>query len=104
VVDVANGTYDIVILLGDATNGHDQMGIYLEGTLVETRNTMASTWVTRHYRTSIADGQLTLTLDDLGGIDGNVVINALKIYGGPAGAPGVLRRATYRRRSRACKR
>ncbi len=38
-----------------------------------------SNFVARTYRVTVADGQLTLLLDDLGGADPNVVINALEV-------------------------
>ncbi len=90
VVDLANGTYDVVVTIGDKTAAHDQMGVLLEGVLVDTVSTPAGTVKNPQYRVQVNDGQLTLTLDDLGGGDPNVVINALEIYGGPTGAPGTV--------------
>ncbi len=90
VVDVASGTYDVVVTMGDKTSGHDQMGVLLEGVLVDTVSTAAGTIKSNRYRVQVNDGQFTLTLDDLGGSDPNVVINALEIYGSPTGAPGTV--------------
>jgi len=90
VVDVANGTYDVVVTMGDTTTPHDQMGIFIEGAQVDTVFTSAGSVKTLHYRAQVSDGQLTFTVDDLGGSDPNVVVNALALYGGPTGAPGTM--------------
>jgi hypothetical protein len=79
VVDVPNGTYDVVTTCGDATAAHDQMGIFLEGALTDTLTTAANEFLTRTYRVAVTDGRLTVLLDDLGGNDANVVINALVV-------------------------
>jgi fibronectin type 3 domain-containing protein len=79
VVDVPNGTYDVALTLGDATGAHDQMGIFLEGAKVDTVSTAAGELLVHVHRVTVADGTLTLLLDDLGGTDPNVVINALEI-------------------------
>lgn len=89
-VDVVNGTYDVVVTMGDKTAAHDQMGVFIEGVQVDTVTTASGAVRTTRYRAVVADGQLTLTLDDLGGGDPNAVINTLEVYGGAAGAPGTL--------------
>ncbi|MCP4660734.1 MAG: hypothetical protein GY856_35480, partial [bacterium] len=67
-VDVPNGTYDVVVTLGDLGNhAHDQMGVYLEGTLVDTVSTAMREVHTDTYQVTVGDGQLTVLLDDLGG-------------------------------------
>ncbi len=78
-VDLPNGTYSVVIEMGDATAAHDQMGVYLEGTLVDTVTTAANQFSANAYQVTVSDGQLTVKLDDLGGGDGNVVINGLEV-------------------------
>jgi Zn-dependent metalloprotease/fibronectin type 3 domain-containing protein len=78
-VDLPNGTYSVVIVMGDATAAHDQMGVYLEGTLVDTVTTAANQFSANAYQVTVSDGQLTVKLDDLGGSDGNVVINGLEV-------------------------
>ncbi len=80
IVDVPNGTYDVVLTLGDANAAHDLMGIFLEGVHVDTVTTARREWATRTYRVTVSDGQLTLLLDDLGGSDAFVMINGLEIY------------------------
>jgi subtilisin family serine protease/fibronectin type 3 domain-containing protein len=78
-VDVANGEYDIVLTMGEALLGHDLMGIFVEGTQVDTVTTAAYETVVKTYRTSISDGQLNLQLDDLGGSNSYAVINGLDV-------------------------
>ncbi len=77
VVDVPNGRYRVTITTGDQTAGHSQMGFLLEGEQAGSVSTQAGEFKTLTYDVSVTDGQLTLLLDDLGGSDPNVVINAL---------------------------
>jgi fibronectin type 3 domain-containing protein len=78
-VDLPNGRYRVTVSSGDAAAGHGQMGIYLEGALATTLTTAANEFKSPILPVSVADGQLTILLDDLGGSDVNVVINALTI-------------------------
>jgi len=79
VVTVPNGTYDVTVTCGDASAAHDQMGIFLEDDLVDTVTTTAGEFPTKTFRVTVADAQLTLALDDLGGSDAHAVINALTV-------------------------
>ncbi len=79
VIDVPNGSYDVTLTLGDAAAPHDQMGVYLEGARADTVSTAKGQFVVRSCRVTIADGQLTVLLDDLGGSDANVVIDAIEV-------------------------
>jgi fibronectin type 3 domain-containing protein/subtilisin family serine protease len=81
-VDVANGTYTVTLLLGDASAPHDQMGVFLEGAQVDSVTTAAGQWASRIYVVTVADGQLSLRLRDLGGSDPNAVLNALDVAPG----------------------
>ncbi|HUG93232.1 MAG TPA: Ig-like domain-containing protein, partial [Planctomycetaceae bacterium] len=79
-VDVANAVYEVTIYMGDTGNfAHDEMGVFLEGVQVDHVSTAAGQVVTRTYRVSVSDGQLTLRLADLGGTDANAVINGLEV-------------------------
>ncbi|MGI9470896.1 MAG: S8 family serine peptidase [Rubripirellula sp.] len=78
-VDLPNGEYDITVTLGEVLIPHDQMGVFVEGVLVDNVSTAGSQFAVNTYRTSISDGQLTLGLDDLGGSDPWVMINALDV-------------------------
>ena len=77
VVDLPSGVYDVVVTIGDASGAHDQMGIFLEGSQVDTVTTAVNEIVTRTYRVTVTGDQLTVGLDDLGGSDQYAVINAL---------------------------
>ena len=79
VVDVPNGRYRVTITMGDKTAGHGQMGVFLEDRQVASVSTQANEFKTQTYEVAVEDGQLTVLLDDLGGSDPNVVINALAI-------------------------
>src|SRR5262249_10586176 len=79
VVDVLNGTYRVTVTLGDARAAHDRMGVFLEGNKVASLSTAARQFVTRSFQVKVADRQLTLTLQDLGGRDQYVVLSALKV-------------------------
>ncbi len=78
-VDLPNGQYWVTVSSGDAAAGHGQMGIYLEGALAATLTTAANQFADPRLPVSVTDGQLTVLLDDLGGSDVNVVLNALMI-------------------------
>src|SRR5262249_41894601 len=78
-VNLANGTYNVTITMGDASYPHDQMGVFLEGTQVDSVTTAAGNFSTTTYRVTVGDGQLTLRIADLGGSDPNAIINALTI-------------------------
>ncbi|MHB0961158.1 MAG: S8 family serine peptidase [Pirellulaceae bacterium] len=78
-VDLPNGRYDVVLSMGDAGGVHDQMGVFLEGTQVDTVSTAAGQYVIKTYTVAVDDGQLTLQLIDQGGTNANVVINGLEV-------------------------
>ena len=88
VVDVPNGTYDVTLRLGDlGTTAHDQMGVFLEGKQVDTVDAAAKSVDSKTYQVTVADGQLTVRLKDLGGRDKNVAITGLTVsYVGAAAA------------------
>jgi fibronectin type 3 domain-containing protein len=82
-LDLANGDYDVIVTLGDMSQPHELMGVFLEGTQVDTVTTATGQPVARTYRVSIADGQLNLRLFDLGGSGPWVMINALDVLAAP---------------------
>jgi subtilisin family serine protease/fibronectin type 3 domain-containing protein len=82
-VDLANGEYDVVVTLGDMSQPHDQMGVFLEGTQVDTVSTAAGQPVARTYRVAVGDGQLNLRLFDLGGSGPWVMISGLDVLATP---------------------
>jgi fibronectin type 3 domain-containing protein len=79
-VNVANGAYDVKMTMGDATAAHEQMGVLLEGSKFDSASTAINQFAVKVFRgVTVADGQLTLLLDDDGGVDPNVVINSLEL-------------------------
>jgi PKD repeat protein len=87
-VDLPNGTYTVTLMVGDATAGHDQMGVFFEGQLVDTLTVQANQFITPSYTVTVADGQLTLGLRDFGGSDPYAIINGLRITkAGASAAP-----------------
>ena len=78
-VDLANGTYNVTITMGDAGWMHDLQGVFLQGTQVDSVTTNVNQFYTHTYTVTVTNGQLILGLQDLGGVDPNVVINALDI-------------------------
>ena len=88
-IDLPCGRYDVTLTMGDAGGAHDEMGVFLEGARVDTVSTAPNQFETRTYRVTVADGQLTVTLDDLGGSDPNAVVNALSVDA--VGAEGPIR-------------
>jgi fibronectin type 3 domain-containing protein len=93
-VDVQNGAYEVEISFGDTgPYGHDSMAVYLEGEQVDTITTLAGEVQTLTYSNiAVGDGQLTLRMEDVGGIDANVVINSLAVtrLGADTSSPRVI--------------
>jgi hypothetical protein len=79
-LDVKQAVYDVTLTMGD-TGGyaHQQMAVFLEGVHVATISTAAGQIATNMYQASVADGQLTVRLVDLGGSDPNAVLNGLVV-------------------------
>ena len=93
-VFLENGIYDVTLTLGDAAGAHDQMGVSVQGAKADSITTAKNQFVTRRWRTCVADNRLEVLLDDLGGNDANVVVNAIEI------APPRPRGSTSARRRR----
>ena len=79
--DVPDGIYEILLTTGDsAWYHHDRMGVFLEGSQVDTVDTAPSEVVTLRYGgVIVSDGQLNLRIASLGGSDPNAVISGLEI-------------------------
>jgi fibronectin type 3 domain-containing protein len=98
VLNVPNGDYLVTMRLGDlGRTAHDQMGVFVEGTQVDTVSTPARSVVPREYRVTISDGQLTVLLQDLGGADPDAAIASLAVFSLPptlqSGGQGLASRA-----------
>jgi hypothetical protein len=79
-VDLPLGFYSVDLILGDrGSKVRDNVGVYLEGTLQETVSSKSRQVLSRHFDVHVTDGQLTLTLSDLGGKDKYVCVQALRI-------------------------
>jgi fibronectin type 3 domain-containing protein len=76
---VPNGVYDVMLTLGDATGAHNLMGISVQNAAPDPISTAKNQFVTRRYRTHVADNRLDLLLDDLEGPDVNTVLNAVEV-------------------------
>ena len=83
-VAVSNGSYQVTVMMGDVQYAHDRMGVFLEGVQVDDITTNR-TVVSRTYNVTVADGQLTLRLRDLGGVDPNTTIAGLTVVSAPSG-------------------
>ncbi len=80
VLDVPVATYEVTLTVGDTGPYlHDQVALSLEGVQRDTLSTAAGEVLTRTYRATVSDGQLTLNLRDLGGSDVNAVLNGLEV-------------------------
>ena len=90
-VNLPNGLYQVNVTLGDSgAFVHDSMGVFLENAQVDTVSTASTQVVTRSYSVNVTDGQLTLRLQDLGGADPNVAIEALAIANLAPPAPSLF--------------
>jgi transcriptional regulator CtsR len=87
-IDVANGTYQVNMHLGEVYYAHDQTGVFLEGIQVDNVTPPSySGVVTRTYTVTVADGQLNLRLRDLGGYFAGAAITSLVVTPIPTPAP-----------------
>ena len=67
-------------MLGDRGQyGHDLMGVFLEGTQVDSVSTAPGQVVTRSFEVEVRDSHLTAQFRDFGGRDANVVVEALRV-------------------------
>ncbi len=80
---VPNGVYDVLLTLGDASAAHNLMGVSVQGAAPDPVTTAKNQFVTRRYRTHVADNRLDALLDDLAGPDANVVVNAVEVTAPP---------------------
>jgi fibronectin type 3 domain-containing protein len=79
-VDLANGVYQLTVVMGDHNFRHDNIDVYAEGVLVINDLTAsAGSFQEETFTTTITDGQLNLRILDDGGADVNWVLNALTI-------------------------
>ena len=86
------GVYSVTLTMGDGLALRDEMGVFLEGELVDSVTALAATYETRSFEVTVTDGQLTLGLEDLGGANTLVMINSLNLVqiGGDPSGPQVV--------------
>lgn len=78
--DLANGNYQVTVVIGDQSYLHDLIDIYAEGVLrIDDMTTFADAFQQAAFPVTVADQQLNLRILDGGGSDGNWVINSLTI-------------------------
>jgi hypothetical protein len=78
-VTIPNGRYWVTLTMGDAAAGHSQMAVFFENRKVAVVSTAGNEFRTMTFDAAVTDGELTVWLNDEGGSDPNVVINALEI-------------------------
>ena len=80
-VDVPSGLYRVKLTTGDMGGyTHDQMGVYLEGTLTGMLDVSDREMIETVYENiEVNDGQLNLQMTDLGGADAYAVLNGLHV-------------------------
>jgi len=76
-VDVQNGKYVVMLLVGDQYYRHDNIKFFAEGAFMVEVTVDAGKFVQKSFVVSVADGSLELNIYDSGGTDPNWVINAL---------------------------
>jgi PKD repeat protein len=78
--DLASGTYDVTVTLGDPSLKRDNVDLYAEGGMIDTGlTTLAGKTLTKTYTVQVTDGQLNLDLVDTGGVNGYFALDALDI-------------------------
>jgi len=79
-VDLPNGNYQLILVIGDHSYRHDFIDTYAEGILRVNDLTVASgLFGGVLFVVTVADGQLNIRFHDDGGSDANWVINAITI-------------------------
>lgn len=78
-VDLPNGEYLLMVILGDQNYAHDDVCIYAENVLKASVSIATGDFVQKVFVVSVDDGALDLMFHDDGGADANWVINAVLI-------------------------
>jgi fibronectin type 3 domain-containing protein len=82
-VDLADGTYNVKVSIGDYVYGHDKIDVFAEGVLkVNDISVSAGSFSEQRFSVVVSGGQLNLVFADDGGSDANWVINAIEITQG----------------------
>jgi fibronectin type 3 domain-containing protein len=78
-VDLANGTYNVTLQMGDMSYAHQGMGVFFQGTQVDNLSNAAGQIITKTYSVTVTNGQLDLGLQALGGANSAAVIEGMEI-------------------------
>jgi hypothetical protein len=76
-VDLVNGTYNVILTMGDANSARGPFTVYLNGQQVDTISTAAGQFVTPTYQVNVTGGQLVVRLAGQG--SALALINGLAI-------------------------
>jgi fibronectin type 3 domain-containing protein len=77
-VTLANGTYTVVLTMGDQSYAHDNMKVRANGaTVLPDVDTSAGTFAVNTFTVAVSGGVLDLEFSDTGGADPTWVVNAL---------------------------
>ena len=79
-VDLPNGSYFVAVTLGDTSFAHDAMKVTIEGVDAGTFTTNAGELANANATVVVADGQLTVDLEDTGGTDAYVAVISLFLH------------------------
>jgi hypothetical protein len=91
--DVPEGSYDVALTIGDATNPKPPMRIWIEGVAVDTVATAEGEFITRTYRVAVSDGRVTVLMQSTLS-NGPVVLNVLEITAVSSSSTGAFRVST----------
>lgn len=79
-VDLPNGTYNLIMLMGDNNYAHDQMSITVNGIVAASGLSAAAAGaVHKKFTINVDTGYMDIMFSDAGGSDPNWVINGIEI-------------------------
>ncbi len=83
-VDLANGTYNVVITMGDSQYAHDNMVVKVNGanSLLDVDNAVGA-FTVNTIPVTVSGGSITIEISDSGGSDPTWVVNAIVINSVP---------------------
>src|SRR5262245_31396933 len=88
--DVPNGTYDVVIGLGDASMRRDRVWVWAQDTLLASEvTTLANQFLQVRGRVTVANGQFKLRLADAGGVSPYFAVDSMTLAPVNANAPSL---------------
>jgi hypothetical protein len=77
---IANGTYNVTVVMGDNDYAHDNMVVKANGTTVLADvDSTAGAFASNVFSVTVSDGLLSLEFSDAGGTDPTWVVNAIDV-------------------------